>query len=169
MYQPAPSPWPTPAPSPVVPGLAPSMPSAQSAIEMGVPSPGHYHAKNMQLYAEDALTHPRPWELWESKTQFNDWKMCIKNPEWDIQCDYRRIPKHIEINGHKVPKPLTVAPKSGEVYWLPSPLNVDHPYAITITWRGAKTDDRYLKDGLVHSSKENAHLHAVALLSFTKL
>lgn len=49
---------------------------------------GHPHAESMRLFAEDALTHPEPWKLWEMKLHF--WVDCHENPTWVPIAEYRR-------------------------------------------------------------------------------
>lgn len=49
---------------------------------------GHPHAESMRLFAEDALTHPEPWKLWEMKHKF--WVDCHENPIWAPNAEYRR-------------------------------------------------------------------------------
>jgi hypothetical protein len=54
----------------------------------------HTHAKLMALYAEDALTTDKPWELWERKVKNEDiWAAMEINPLWHSHVSYRRIPK----------------------------------------------------------------------------
>lgn len=74
----------------------------------------------------------------------------------------------IEINGHKVPEPLREAPPTGTKYFISDIAQeslLDGPY----TWAGDAADMRWLKRGLLHSTKEAALAHSKALLSFTEV
>lgn len=64
---------------------------------------GHVHAENMALYAEDALTNPEPWKLWQIKSGSSDWISCQFSPAWDPGCQFRRKPKTKLINGVEIP------------------------------------------------------------------
>lgn len=127
----------------------------------------HVHAEKMKQYAEDAAKHNKPWELWQFKCDgTSDWWDFIDNPVWDVNTEYERKPVFIEINGHKVPKPLTVAPKHSTYYYTVS-FGVGVSYQ-KFLWTDAKFDKTLLADGLVHDNAEAAELHTKAILSFTK-
>lgn len=70
----------------------------------------------------------------------------------------------IDINGHKVSKPNK--PKVGTEYFLVSLDSSD--LCQRFTWTNEKMDNRWLKRGIIHSTKEAAIAHAKALLSFTR-
>jgi hypothetical protein len=62
---------------------------------------GHPHAELMKLYAEDAATHERPWELWEVRHNRHGkpglWEQL--NPDdymWVEGWEYRRKPAKAE-------------------------------------------------------------------------
>jgi hypothetical protein len=47
----------------------------------------------MALYAQDAMTTDKPWELWEVRhTNSQCWDVLVKHPIWDLYSDYRRKP-----------------------------------------------------------------------------
>jgi hypothetical protein len=50
----------------------------------------HIHAGNMALYAADALTTDRPWELWEFDGGRGAWQSLTGNPTWLTKHPYRR-------------------------------------------------------------------------------
>lgn len=77
---------------------------------------GHIHAESMALYAHDAATHERPWELWErAPAGSNDcsWEAMQNHPSWGKSSWYRRKPKTIKIGEYDVPEPCRVAPANG--------------------------------------------------------
>lgn len=133
----------------------------------------HKHAEAMKLYAEDAATTDKPWELWEyhygTYGDEEDWRDLENNPKWNSNYNYRRKavkPKTININGYEVPEPLQNAPEDGTVYWYPIIDNFDvscSPY-----YCHYQTDINRLKNGLVHLTQEAAQKHLEALLSFTR-
>lgn len=54
----------------------------------------HKHADNMALYAQDAMTTDKPWELWEARApRKHDWFVMKGDPCWSVEFDYRRKPK----------------------------------------------------------------------------
>ena len=81
--------------------------------------------------------------------------------------DLSLVPKTININGIEVPEPLRVAPEFGTVYFYPLISNTNiHNYS---HWGDHSYDQRRLKHGFIHSTKEAAIAHAKALLSFTEV
>lgn len=100
----------------------------------------HVHAELMKKYAEDAA-------------------------ETD-DMEYRRKPRTININGYEVPEPLREAPEVGASYFLVS--LVDERGLANPAWSGDKFDERCLRAGITHATREAAELHARALLSFTE-
>lgn len=54
----------------------------------------HVHAALMLLYAQDATTTDKPWELWEWKTSYKTtWDSCTGHPSWHSLINYRRKPE----------------------------------------------------------------------------
>lgn len=65
----------------------------------------HPHAELMKQYAEDAMKTTKPWRLWEiRKLGDNTWYKLIENPTWLNGCEYRRIPRVVEIDGVEFPQ-----------------------------------------------------------------
>ena len=126
---------------------------------------GHFHAENMKLYAEDAMTTNEPWKLWEVWV-YDEWNPLSKNPEWGTDRLYRRKPRTININGFEVPEPLRDAPNDGEICYIVN-LTEDKVYATA--WYSAQSFfKQWLKSGIIHRTEEAAALHLKALLSFTQ-
>ena len=76
----------------------------QQVLEMaGMAKQGHVHADLMALYAEDAKTTDKPWELWQVKDNDGVWWECKNNPLWGGDTEYRRKPKTKIINGVEIP------------------------------------------------------------------
>lgn len=91
----------------------------QQVLEMaGMVKQGHVHADLMALYAEDAKTSDKPWELWQLFTKIGTWVGLDKNPDWCEDIQYRRKPKTHTVNGVEVPD-LRFVPEEGEEYWFP--------------------------------------------------
>lgn len=140
-------------------------------LEPVVENKAHPHAALMAQYAEDAKVKDRPWELW----QYNDigtWDDLGCNPAWCTNTQYRRKPskpKTIKIGEFDVPAPETERLVKGTVYYYPS-LTTEANYASTrasTRWDNDDFDQRLLKRGLVHLTKEAAIAHTKALLSLT--
>lgn len=94
----------------------------QQVLEMagmaGMAKQGHVHAESMALYAEDAKTTDKPWELWQVKDKDGVWWECSHHPIWGGDTEYRRKPKTHTVNGVEVPD-LRIKPQIGEEYWFP--------------------------------------------------
>lgn len=103
-------------------------------------------------------------------------KVCVKHPNEDMWSIYSYGFPHYEnveikkrtinISGFEVPEPERKAPKVYERVCMPR-LDISPPYD-SFEWQGHEGHQELLKDGLIHLSRENAILHATALLSFTK-
>jgi len=129
----------------------------------------HVHAENMALYAEDALETDEPWLRWESSYINNPgWSGFTHHPNWNDNVEYRRIPQTIDINGHKVPKPVCEELTFGLTYFVPA-LSTDTYVAWAGPWSDNDSDRELLKKGVIHLTKEAAVTHAKALLSFTEV
>ena len=77
---------------------------------------GHIHAELMAEYAKDATETNKPWKRWE--VSFSDGFIDVKGqPNWSVNHEYRRKPKVILINGHKVPEPCRTPLEIGDTYW----------------------------------------------------
>lgn len=126
----------------------------------------HVHAKEMMQYAEDATKTDKPWELWEY-IDYMGWRNLSTHPTWLTGAKYRRKPEYIDINGFKVPKPVTSLLEEGKLYYSPVITTRDDADFSNL-WRNSILDYRRLRAGLVHLTKEAAEIHAEALLSFTK-
>lgn len=74
----------------------------------------------------------------------------------------------INVNGHKVPKPETVALERGTKYFIPDTRHVVRRVdreTLPWQWEGDELDMKWLKSGCVHLSEENAKIHLEAMLS----
>ncbi len=126
---------------------------------------GHPHADLMMQYAEDAKTDKEPWNNWEYSSDDIHWNTIQHSPAW-IECiKYRRKLKFIIVNGVKVPAPLRVAPRDGTEYWIPC---LDH-HPEPFLWADDLSDQKYLRLGLIHLTKEAAQEHTDALLLPSKI
>ncbi len=73
----------------------------------------HPHAELMALYAQDAMTTDKPWELWECKSPrlgSSRWTGFVFHPSWDACCEYRRKPVESDLEKYGV--------KTGDVWLL---------------------------------------------------
>ena len=123
----------------------------------------HIHAKLMAEYAEDAAETDMPWERWECTRRGEEYSPLIDHPVWHDGIKYRRKPKVILINGHEVPEPHRTPLKDGEDYWVPNLFCDTSRYR----WQDDDEDNRYLRNGFVHLTREAAEKHFNALKSFT--
>ena len=75
-------------------------------------------------------------------------------------------PKTIRIGEYDVPEPVREPLEDGKEYWITN-FSLEE-LAYSFKWYGVKFDNRLLKNGLIHLTKEAAAIHAKALLSLTK-
>ena len=124
---------------------------------------GHIHAVAMAEYAKDALETDKPWERWEFSGQSLKYETLLRHPNWFEGNKYRRKPKVILINGHKVPEPHRTPLEIDDVYWS---FTFKHGVS-NFYWSDDNEENNLLKNGFVHLTKEAAQEHFNALKSFT--
>ena len=128
----------------------------------------HIHSHLMMMYAEDAMETDKPWERWEYKiNSYQEWQNPYMSLEWDLNTQYRRKQKTININGFDIHESLKISEiKGGERYFAPSLTNIDK-YNEYIFDNDA-ADELIFNRELAHRTKEDAIFHVDALLSFTR-
>ena len=126
----------------------------------------HIHAELMKQYAEDAMVTDKPWRLWE-RNVFGEWTQPLCSPSWHADCEYRRKPQTININGYEVPEPYRGEMKEGQQYYPVDPQAFLFQY--WTTWCDDSMDRRCKDRGFIHLTEEAAALHGKALASFTDL
>lgn len=126
------------------------------------PARARVHAAQIIAWANGAEIEFRDPE---SKS---DW-CAVYSPTWSGDWEYRVKSKFIDINGHRVPEPMRVAPPIDTPYWMPA-LN-DSMACVTQSsaWEDDSLDRQRLERGICHFTREAAEIHATALLSFTKV
>lgn len=87
------------------------------------------------------------------------WRECVGEPGWDLE-EYRIKPKTIRIGEIDVPEPVRSAPMKQQKYYVAHPLSG----AYMTLWDGNETDNQWLRNGLIHLTREAAELHAKALI-----
>lgn len=129
---------------------------------------GHKHAALMLQYAQDAAETDRPWERWEfSNPSVPEWRSVeFSHPLWDEDCNYRRKPRTIRIGEFDVPEPLREAPAMESTYWAIDFFAKDS-FVVDYQWDNDSTDQRMLRAGVCHATREAAELHAKALISLS--
>lgn len=135
----------------------------------------HKHAEAMKLYAEDAATTDKPWELWEhlygTYGDEEDWCDLENNPTWSENRCYRRKvvkPKTININGYEVPKPYRGSIGIGSKYYVADTTNRSDSVVPAHSWAYLNYEKDLMKKGLIHLTQEAAQKHVEALFSFTR-
>ena len=135
-----------------------------------VPAAAHPHAELMMEYAKIAQTTDEPWTHFELRQ--NDscvWEAIHLPVRFYSHMEYRlkpEPPKTIRIGEYDVPEPVREPLEKDTKYWIASfPLA---ELADSLKWYSDKFDNRMLKNGLIHLTKEAAVIHAKALLSLTK-
>lgn len=127
---------------------------------------GHVHAENMTLYAEDAKTTDKPWELWQFKDSDGVWwTIHGGNPMWQPATEYRRKPRTKLIHGVEIPD-ISIAPSGGEMFYTPNTLVT---LLVSCGSAGGNSQLEHLvSNGLCYpcteEGKQAAILHAKAML-----
>ena len=135
------------------------------------PSPkAHPHAGLMMKYAEIAQTTDKPWEHFEVlRKKSAVWEAIDAPMSFYDNMEYRlkpEPPKTIRIGEYDVPEPVREPLEKDTEYWIADfSLEV---LADRFKWYSDKFDNRMLKNGLIHLTKEAAVIHAKALVSLTK-
>jgi hypothetical protein len=127
----------------------------------------HPHAALMRQYADDADETDRPWERWQVRfPHAQTWaELGCQSPTWCSDYEYRRKPRTININGIEVPEPVREPLEESEPYYL---AQADSDYLPKIHWSNCPSDQRWLRYGIIHLTREAAETHARALRSFTE-
>lgn len=125
------------------------------------------HAKLIAEYAKDWAETDTPWERWEHQLPGEPtWETLITHPVWAPYLVYRRKPRTININGYQVPEPLRSFPNTDEDVYI-----IDIMFGDSLTIHRCLGNSSVvraaMKGGIIHSTREAAELHAMALLSFT--
>lgn len=126
----------------------------------------HPHAESMRLYAEDAAETNEPWLRW---FYIDDHHPDCKNeldghPNWLRHLRYSRWPKKVRVNGLLLNAPLSEEPEEGSDVYIVDLCNA--PMCVAISYTACNgVCIASLKRGLMHTSKEDAVMHAKALLN----
>ena len=134
-----------------------------------LPVKPHPHFDLMMKYVEIAQTTDKPWEAFQVKGFVDEWVDVSADILFNENLQYRlkpEPPKTIRIGEYDVPEPVREPLEKDTEYWIPHfSLEV---LANRFKWYGDKFDNRVLKNGLIHLTKEAAFIHAKALMSLTK-
>ena len=135
-----------------------------------VPAAAHPHAELMMEYAKIAQTTDEPWTHFELRQ--NDscvWEAIYAPMPFYGNMEYRlkpEPPKTIRIGEYDVPEPVREPLEKDTEYWI-AHFSLEE-LANRFKWYSDKFDNRVLKNGLIHLTKEAAVIHAKALMSLTK-
>ena len=135
-----------------------------------MPAAAHRHAGLMMKYAEIAQTTDKPWEHFELRRKKSAvWEAIYAPIPFYDNVEYRlkpEPPKTIRIGEYDVPEPVREPLEKDTEYWIASFSLAE--LADSFKWYSDKFDNRVLKNGLIHLTKEAAVIHAKALMSLTK-
>ncbi len=99
----------------------------------------------------------------------------ITHPSWhedDIYevCEHKpthKPKKLVTLAGITFNAPESVEPALGTVYWVPAPLSTSNN-TVSVRWKDGVFDRCSLERGFVHLDKEDAELHAKALIELSR-
>lgn len=130
------------------------------------PTPNR-HAELMRQYTEELILDHEAWKNWEYHLTVEElgWITCITHPSWVTANDYRRKVKTIRIGGMEVPEPLREAPAEGTATYAANMSTWAQLADYVGKWSGGDYDQRCLKRGILHLTREAAALHSKALIA----
>ena len=134
-----------------------------------LPVKPHPHFDLMMKYVEIAQTTDKPWEAFQVKGFVDEWLDVSAAILFNENLQYRlkpEPPKTIRIGEYDVPEPVREPLEKDTEYWIVHFSLAE--LAVSFKWYSDKFDNRVLKNGLIHLTKEAAVIHAEALLSLTK-
>lgn len=115
----------------------------------------------MLLYAQDAQTTDKPWELWQRDLHsYSNWVDLHESPMWRDDTEYRRKQKYITVGNIEVPEPLRAAPPINTTYWYFHGSSVAKDCWYT---NNNRVDALRLDSGIIHLTYEAARKHSTAI------
>lgn len=127
----------------------------------------HPHAELMKLYAEDAMSTAEPWNLWEFQQKDEaTWYRLTSHPAWAHNCEYRRRPRMVEIDGVKFPIPtLTASDYSAKQDYFTISISHFGIAAVRVNCECISADrfDTLFKHGLIFKQSEDCERYIEAL------
>lgn len=126
------------------------------------------HAALAAIYAQQMAEMDEPWLLWEGKPEVCEKFVAmgyhfIFEDTWD----FRLKTKTLSINGLDVPEPMREKPEIGTKYWYIE--TSSDALCDWTTWQDDESDNRHLRLGDCHLTRDNCIAHAKALFSFSEL
>ena len=125
----------------------------------------HKHAALIKQFAEDMTIDEKLVSKWQIKLG-SDWETLIYAPQWYEDCEYRREPNTINVNGVEVPEPCREPLTREQKYWL---VCSSSESPTSFLWMGDATDLKWFALGMIHLTKESAQAHVDALLIPSKI
>lgn len=127
---------------------------------------GHPHAELIAEYANISKYSAEPWTCFEVYDPIKcEWKTAESNISFNSDIQYRFKPKTIRIGTIDVPEPIRYEPDIDKIFYIANITSGD--FYGEFIWKGEWPDREVLKRGVVHLKKENAILHAKAIISLT--
>lgn len=99
----------------------------------------------------------------QMKCHNGNWADMVCEPGWNENTEYRIKPKTIRIGDIDVPEPVREALKSGEHYYVVT-IAGTRLSATHMVYVGYEYEKGWLSRGLIHLTREDAELHANALI-----
>ena len=108
----------------------------------------------------ESIEFSRNAKAWGSITPYHALSAIVEG-----EADRLRIkPRTVTINGHTIAAPECKPLNDGQCYWIVELVESDHGYQ----WDGDEFDFEWLRAGVIHLNRCDAHAHRDALLSFTR-
>ena len=100
------------------------------------------------------------WQEWQNGSDYSSWMNPTTAGNWQV----RRIPKTMLFNRQQLPMPMETAPKEGTVIYMADVFDDENIFQTF--WANTEGQQKWLKYGLIHSTKEAAIEWAYAMIPF---
>lgn len=112
------------------------------------------------LKTDEIEVKHRQWAEWQNGSDYSSWMNPTAAGSWQV----RLIPKTVLFNRQQLPMPMETAPKEGTTIYVPE-VFVDKKM-VYLTWGNTPNQQKWLKQGFVHSTPEAAIAWANAMIPF---
>ena len=102
----------------------------------------------------------RQWQDWQNGSDYSSWRNPATAGNWQV----RLTPKTMLFNRQQLPMPMETAPEEGTVIYLADVFSGENPPRTV--WTNTNRQQKWLKCGLIHSTKEAAIEWANAMIPF---
>ena len=112
------------------------------------------------LKTDELEVKHQDWQEWQNGSDYSSWMNPTAGCKWQV----RLIPKTMLFNRQQLPMPMETAPKEGTVIYMADVFDDENIFQTF--WANTEGQQKWLKYGLIHSTKEAAIKWANAMIPF---